>query len=233
MRLDKFLANAGLGSRKEVKLLIKSLRVSVNDHLVKSEKFNVDEQKDIICVDNQKIEYQEFYYILLNKPSGYVSSTIAENNYPPVTDLLSEYDFAKLFPVGRLDVDTTGVLLLSNNGLLAHKLLSPKYHVDKVYLVTTDYPLQKEMITAFEKGVVINGEKLLPAKLEILSDNQARVTLHQGKYHQIKRMFLHYGLTVIKLERIKFAFLDAANLKLGEYRSLTKDEIKQLFSLFD
>lgn len=233
MRLDKFLANAGLGSRKEVKLLIKSLRVSVNDHLVKSEKFNVDEQKDIICVDNQKIEYQEFYYILLNKPSGYVSSTIAENNYPPVTDLLSEYDFAKLFPVGRLDVDTTGVLLLSNNGLLAHKLLSPKYHVDKVYLVTTDYPLQKEMITAFEKGVVINGEKLLPAKLEILSDNQARVTLHQGKYHQVKRMFLHYGLTVIKLERIKFAFLDAANLKLGEYRSLTKDEIKQLFSLFD
>ena len=233
MRLDKFLANAGLGSRKEVKLLIKSLRVSVNNHLVKSEKFNVDEQKDIICVDNQKIEYQEFYYILLNKPSGYVSSTIAENNYPPVTDLLSEYDFAKLFPVGRLDVDTTGVLLLSNNGLLAHKLLSPKYHVDKVYLVTTDYPLQKEMITAFEKGVVINGEKLLPAKLEILSDNQARVTLHQGKYHQVKRMFLHYGLTVIKLERIKFAFLDAANLKLGEYRSLTKDEIKQLFSLFD
>lgn len=233
MRLDKFLANAGLGSRKEVKLLIKSLRVSVNGHLVKSEKFNVDEQKDIICVDNQKIEYQEFYYILLNKPSGYVSSTIAENNYPPVTDLLSEYDFAKLFPVGRLDVDTTGVLLLSNNGLLAHKLLSPKYHVDKVYLVTTDYPLQKEMISAFEKGVVINGEKLLPAKLEILSDNQARVTLHQGKYHQVKRMFFHYGLTVIKLERIKFAFLDTVNLKLGEYRSLTKDEIEQLFSLFD
>lgn len=233
MRLDKFLANAGLGSRKEVKLLIKSLRVSVNDHLVKSEKFNVDEQKDIICVDGQKIDYQEFYYILLNKPSGYVSSTIAENNYPPVTDLLSEYDFAKLFPVGRLDVDTTGVLLLSNNGLLAHKLLSPKYHVDKVYLATTDYPLQKEMISAFEKGVEINEEKLLPAKLEILSDNQARVTLHQGKYHQVKRMFLHYGLTVIKLERIKFAFLDTKNLKVGEYRSLTKEEIQQLFSLFD
>ena len=171
MRLDKFLANAGLGSRKEVKSIIKDGRVLVNNHFIKSDKFNIDELNDKIYVDNELIEFHQFYYILLNKPAGYVSSTEIERNYPPVTDLVSEYNFAKIFPVGRLDVDTTGVLLLSNNGQLAHKLLSPKYHVDKTYLVTTDYPLQKEMIVAFEKGVILDDEKLLPAKLEILTSN--------------------------------------------------------------
>lgn len=233
MRLDKFLANAGLGSRKEVKSIIKDGRVLVNNHIIKSDKFNIDELNDKIYVDKELIEFHQFYYILLNKPIGYVSSTEVERNYPPVTDLVSEYNFAKIFPVGRLDVDTTGVLLLSNNGQLAHKLLSPKYHVDKTYLVTTDYPLQKEMIIAFEKGVILDDEKLLPAKLEILSSNEARVTIHQGKYHQVKRMFLHYGLTVIKLEREKFAFLDVKDLSSGEYRLLNNDEINKLLKLVE
>lgn len=233
MRLDRFLANSGLGTRKEVKEYIKALRVTVNNHLVKSEKFSIDEINDVVCFDNEKVNYQEFYYILLNKPEGYVSSTLSEGKYPPVTDLVNEFSFAKVTPVGRLDVDTTGVLLLSNNGILAHRLLSPKYHVDKTYLVTTDYSIQKEMVVAFEKGVVIDGEKLLPAKLEILSNNEARVTIHQGKYHQVKRMFAHYGLTVVKLVREKFAFLEIGELNLGEYRELTKEEVNNLLSLVD
>lgn len=233
MRLDKYLSNAGIGSRKDVKKMIKDERVLVNNHLVKSEKFNVDENKDIVLLDNQKIDYRQFYYVLINKPQNYVSSTLMERNYPPITDLVSEYSFANLFPVGRLDVDTVGVLLLTNNGTLAHKLISPKYHVDKVYLVETDYPLQKEMIVAFEKGVILDGERLLPAKLEILSTNKARVTIHQGKYHQVKRMFAHYGLTVISLEREKFAFLTKGNLKQGEYRLLTDEEVNNLISLVD
>ena len=154
-----------------------------------------------------------------------------ERNYPPVTDLVSEYDFVDLFPVGRLDVDTTGVLILTNNGTLAHRLISPKFEVDKTYLVETDYPIQKEMIIAFEKGVMLDDEKLLPAKLEILDDNVGRVTIHQGKYHQVKRMFARYGLTVISLEREKFAFLEKGNLKQGETRQLTNEEVIKLKEL--
>ena len=231
MRLDKFLSNAGIGSRKEVKTLIKQERVRVNNHIIKSEKFNIDENVDEVFLDDERIIYQDFYYFLLNKPKNYVSSTKMERNYPPVTDLVSEYDFVDLFPVGRLDVDTTGVLILTNNGTLAHRLISPKFEVDKTYLVETDYPIQKEMIIAFEKGVMLDDEKLLPAKLKILDDNIGRVTIHQGKYHQVKRMFARYGLTVISLEREKFAFLDKGNLKQGETRQLTNEEVIKLKEL--
>lgn len=231
MRLDRFLSHAGFGTRKEVKSLLKEGRVYLNGHLIKTDGKNVDELSDTIEVDGQKVTYREFYYVLLNKPSGYVSSTLPERNYPPVTDLVPEYDFAHLFPAGRLDVDTTGVLLLTNNGPLAHRLISPKYHVDKTYLVTTDYPLQEEMISCFRDGVVLDGEKLLPAKLEILNPNKAKVTLHQGKYHQIKRMFAHYGLTVLSLDRLSFAFLNHEQLKLGEYRLLNEEEILRLEDL--
>ena len=231
MRLDKFLSNAGIGSRKEVKTLIKQERVRVNNHIIKSEKFNIDENVDEVFLDDERIIYQDFYYFLLNKPKNYVSSTKMERNYPPVTDLVSEYDFVDLFPVGRLDVDTTGVLILTNNGTLAHRLISPKFEVDKTYLVETDYPIQKEMIIAFEKGVMLDDEKLLPAKLEILDDNIGRVTIHQEKYHQVKRMFARYGLTVISLEREKFAFLDKGNLKQGETRQLTNEEVIKLKEL--
>ena len=233
MRLDKFLSNAGYGSRKEVKAILKQGRVTVNDILVKADNRNIDENNDIICVDNQKVNYQEFYYVLLNKPSGYVSATLPERHYPPVTDLVSEFAFAKLFPVGRLDVDTTGTLLLTNNGTLAHRLISPKYHVDKKYYVEVDYPLQKELIINFERGVVIDDTPLLPGKLEIIDEFKAYVTIHEGKYHQIKRMFFHYGYTVLKLDRVEFAFLNHKDLKLGEYRKLTKEEVNQLITLVE
>lgn len=230
MRLDRFLANSGLGTRKEVKRLIKAGRITVDDIVITSDSTNIDEYKNKVCFDDNIIEYHLFYYILINKPKGYVSAT-EDNVYPPVTELISEYDFAHLFPVGRLDVDTTGTLLLTNNGSLCHKLLSPKNHVDKTYFVETDYDINPKLIDDFAKGIMLDGELTLPAKLEIVSNNKAYLTIHQGKFHQVKRMFSHYGLTVINLDRYKFAFLDVQDLKLGEYRLLTAIEIENLLNL--
>ena len=230
MRLDRYLSNSGIGTRKEVKQYIKKGLVKVNDNIITQDGFNVDEYQDDIYFEDEKIEYHEFYYILLNKPQGYVSAT-NDNVYPPVTDLVSEYAFAKLFPVGRLDVDTTGTLLLTNNGTLCHRLLAPKYHVDKKYYVETDYKIQTHLIDAFEKGIMLDDEMTLPAKLEIIDDTHAYLTIHQGKFHQVKRMFLHFGLTVISLDRAELAFLNHEDLKQGEYRVLTKEEIAKLMDL--
>ena len=230
MRLDRYLANSGLGTRKEVKSYIKKGLIRVNNEIIKSDGFNIDEYKDEIFFQDEKIQYHEFYYILLNKPQGYVSAT-NDNVYPPVTDLVSEYAFAKLFPVGRLDVDTTGTLLLTNNGTLCHRLLSPKYHVDKKYYVETDYPIKSHLIEAFKNGILLDDELTLPAKLEIVDETHAYLTIHQGKFHQVKRMFLHFGLTVISLDRYEFAFLNHNDLKQGEYRLLTSEEIAKLINL--
>lgn len=227
MRLDKFLANSGVGSRSEVKHFIKDKRVKVNSEVVRSDSFNVDEKKDIVFFDDLEVRYKEFYYILLNKPQGYVSAVI-DKVYPPVLDLLPEYRFANLFPVGRLDVDTTGALLLTNNGDLAHKLLSPKYHVDKTYAVEVDKKLDPKLIEAFKNGVELDGELTLPADLVIMNDKNAELTIHQGKFHQVKRMFKKFGYEVVKLSRKSFAFLTVDSLKLGEYRELTLEEENKL-----
>ena len=230
MRLDKFLSNSGLGTRSEVKRLIKDKRVKVNGEIIRSDSFNVNESKDIILFDDLEVQYKEFYYILLNKPQGYVSAVI-DNVYPPVTDLLPEYAFAKLFPVGRLDVDTTGALLLTNDGELAHKLISPKYHVDKVYEVEVNGKISRNLREFFKKGVELDGELTLPADLEIIDDTHALLTLHQGKFHQVKRMFKKFDYDVIKLNRKAFAFLTVDDLELGEYRELTLEEEKKLHAI--
>ena len=230
MRLDKFLANSGVGTRSEVKRLIKNKRVKVNSEIVRSDSFNVNESKDIVLFDDLEVKYKEFYYILLNKPQGYVSAVI-DNVYPPVTDLLPEYGFAKLFPVGRLDVDTTGVLLLTNDGELAHKLISPKYHVDKVYEVEVHKKITGNLREFFKKGIELDGEITLPADLEIVDNTHAELTLHQGKFHQVKRMFKKFDYEVVKLNRKAFAFLTVDGLKLGEYRELTLEEENKLRSI--
>ena len=227
MRLDKYLANSGVGSRSEVKRLIKDKRIKVNGEIVKRDSFNVDETKDVVLFDDLEVRYKKFYYILLNKPEGYVSAVI-DNVYPPVIDLLPEYQFANLFPVGRLDVDTTGALLLTNNGDLAHKLLSPKYHVDKTYVVEVDKKLDPKLIDAFKNGVELDNELTLPADLVIINDKNAELTIHQGKFHQVKRMFKKFGYEVTKLSRKSFAFLTTEGLELGEYRELTLEEEKKL-----
>lgn len=228
MRLDKFLVNAGIGSRKEVKLLIKNKRIKINNIIPNTSSLSIDEYKDKIYFDDELITYHEFYYFLLNKPEGYVSATKMERNYPPVTDLIPDYFFASLFPVGRLDVDSTGLLIMTNDGKLAHDLLSPKKHVDKVYQVEVDYKLKDELIEKFEKGIIIDNELTLPAKLKIIDDYHAEVTLHEGKFHQVKRMFQYFSYKVISLHRSQFDFLTLGNLKIGEYRMLNSDEIEKL-----
>lgn len=227
MRLDKFLANSGIGSRSEVKNYIRKGRIKVDGEIVKSSSINIDENINKISFDDEIIDYHEFYYVLINKPKGYVSA-VTDNVYPPVTDLVTEYQFAKLFPVGRLDVDTTGTLLLTNDGKLCHRLLSPKYHVDKTYHVITDYDIKEEMIKDFEEGIILDGELTLPAKLTILGKREAELTIHQGKFHQVKRMFSKYSLKVMELDRKSFAFLNHEDLKIGEYRELNKDEVQKL-----
>ena len=227
MRLDRFLSNSGLGTRKEVKAFIKKGLIKVNNNIAKSDSLNINEYTDEIYFNDEKIDYHEFIYVLLNKPQGYVSAT-NDNVYPPVTDLVSEYAYKKLFPVGRLDVDTTGTLLLTNDGTLCHKLLAPKYHVNKKYFVETDYPIKKEMIEAFKNGILLDDELTLPGTLEIIDDTHAYLTIHQGKFHQVKRMFAHFGLTVISLDRTEFAFLNHQGLNQGEYRLLTNEEILEL-----
>ena len=223
MRLDKFLANSGIGSRSEVKRIIKDKRIRVNGEIIKSDSFNVDETKDVVLFDETEIKYKKFYYILLNKPQGYVSASI-DNVYPPVTDLLPEYRFANLHTVGRLDVDTTGALLLTNNGDLTHKLISPKYKVDKVYEVEVNKKIDRNLVEIFKNGIELDGELTLPADLLIIDDKHAELTLHQGKFHQVKRMFKKFGYEVVKLNRKSFAGLTVEDLGLGEYRELTIEE---------
>lgn len=227
MRLDKFLANSGIGSRSEVKNYIRKGRIKVDGEIAKSSSLIIDENINKISFDDEIIDYHEFYYVLINKPKGYVSA-VTDNVYPPVTDLVTEYQFAKLFPVGRLDVDTTGTLLLTNDGKLCHRLLSPKYHVDKTYHVITDYDIKEEVIKDFEEGIILDGELTLPAKLTILGKREAELTIHQGKFHQVKRMFLKYSLKVMELDRKSFAFLNHEDLEIGEYRELNKDEVQKL-----
>lgn len=227
MRLDKFLSNNGFGTRKEVKDLIKKGYVSVNDNDKIKFDQSIDPTVDIIKVDDEIIEYKENYYFLMNKPKGYISAT-EDYKQDTVLDLIPEYAYLHLFPVGRLDKDTTGALILTTDGELTHRLISPKYHVDKIYYVEVDKVLNPSIKDKFEHGLKLDGEELLPSKFEYLDEHHARVTLHQGKYHQVKRMFEYFGYTVVNLHRETFAFLTLEGIEEGNYRELTDEEISKL-----
>ena len=228
MRLDKFLKDTGFGSRKEVKVLIKQKRVSVNDEVISNEGISVDENADIIKVDNTQVIYIKYVYIMMNKPKGVVSATI-DNVHSTVIDLINEFKYLDLFPVGRLDIDTEGLLLITNDGALSHNLLSPKKHVDKTYYLETNEVLTIDDINKLESGVLIDNELTLPAKLEIVEDNKYLLTIHEGKFHQVKRMILFVGKKVTFLKRIKFGSLVLdKDLPLGSYRLLTNEEIENL-----
>ncbi len=227
MRLDKYLSNSGYGSRKEVKSLIKHGQVKVNEKLIKDDSFHVIPEKDLVFVNDLKVNFRQNHYILLYKPEGYISST-EDENYPSVLNLVSDYRHAALFPVGRLDVDTTGVLLLTDDGDLAHRLLSPKRHVDKVYRVTVDHSLSDKLIEYFKVGILLDGKTTLPATLTILSDLEAEVILNEGRFHQVKRMFSAFNYTVVSLKRTQFDCLTLKGLNVGEYRLLSESEIEKL-----
>lgn len=232
-RLDKILSNMGYGSRRDVKKYIKDGLVSVNDKIVKNNDIKVDQYKDKIIFDGDIVVYREFIYLMMNKPQGIVSST-DDPLTKTVIDLLSdEYLIFEPFPVGRLDKDTEGFLLISNDGKLSHELLSPKKGINKTYYVEVDGIVEPQHMEIFKEGITLDeGYKTMPAKLEIIESNiisKVNLTIQEGKYHQVKRMFGSLSMNVIFLKRISMGSLalDKA-LKPGEYRELTEEEIKML-----
>ena len=235
MRLDKLLSHAGYGSRKDVKKIIVSGSITVNDKVIKKVGHNVDPETDIIQYMNETVLYQEYYYVMLNKPDGIISAT-EDREYETVIDWV-ELDFghAQLFPVGRLDIDTTGLLLLTNNGQLAHQLLSPKKKVNKSYEALIEGVVTEEDIQKFEKGLDLGDFITQSANLEILevhaeiSQTLIHVEITEGKFHQVKRMFEAVGKEVIQLHRISMGPLKLdPELALGDYRELTEAEMDLL-----
>ncbi len=225
MRLDKFLADCALGSRSEIKNAIKKGNVTVNSVIIKDPGFHVDE-KDSVTFSGQAVTYSPFIYLMMNKPAGVISATEDKSKKTVLSLIDKKYDHYDLFPVGRLDIDTVGLLIISNDGEMAHKALSPKSHVEKTYYVETETLITEDDKLAFEEGVFIaGGTKTLPAKLSILSEKSAHLTITEGKFHQVKLMFEARGNKVVYLKRIKFGklMLDKS-LKEGEYRPLKPDE---------
>ena len=227
IRLDKMLAHMGYGTRKEVKELIRKGYVSVDGEIIKSDDLKVDENSEVIIFD-EVVKYDEFIYLMLNKPDGYISATF-DNNLPTVLDLIYGYESRNLFPVGRLDIDTFGLLLLTNDGQLAHKLLSPKNHVNKKYFLRYEGKLNPKVNELFNKGIQIDDYITKPAIFEDLGNNEAYITISEGKFHQVKRMMEYVGCKVTYLERITFGSLTLDNsLKRGEFRRLTEEELENL-----
>lgn len=228
MRLDKLLSHMGYGSRKNVKALIRQGYVSVNGEVVANDDYKVDEKTDEIILFDEAVCYEDEIYLLMNKPQGVLTAT-RDSSQPTVLDLIDGYDRRNLFPVGRLDKDTTGLLLITNNGKLAHQLLSPKNHVDKTYELTFSGTLCPNYATLFAEGVRLEDDFVcLPATISV-EQNRAVITIQEGKYHQIKRMMEAVGGTVLTLKRISFGPLNLPmDLKEGDYRRLTKEEIVAL-----
>lgn len=226
-RLDKLLASTGLWSRSEVKELIRQQRVTIGGQRALSPEQKCDAQ-DEICVDGQRVDCGGFVYLMLHKPAGVLSAT-EDASQPTVLDLLpTQYKKRGVSPVGRLDKDTTGLLLLTDDGALAHRLLSPKRHVDKVYFARVDGVLDEADVRAFKEGMTLgDGTRCMSAALEILEGGAAcRVTVQEGKYHQVKRMLAARGKPVTALHRLSMGplQLDPA-LAPGQWRPLTGDEV--------
>lgn len=231
MRVDKLLSNVGVASRAELKKYCKQGLISVNGKVINNPGVQVDSENDDIRFNGEKIVYREFVYIMLNKPDGYISATYDKYD-PIVLDLIDQsYLVFEPFPVGRLDKDTEGLLVLTNDGQLAHRVLSPKKHVPKTYYAKIQGKVTEEDILAFEKGVILDdGYETMPSQLKILkSDDMSEIelTIHEGKFHQVKRMFESVGKKVVYLKRLSMGKLKLdESLKLGEYRELTEEEVK-------
>ncbi len=218
IRLDKLLAHTGYGSRKDVKTLIRKGYVTINDVVVKNDDTKVDTELDEITVFDENVHYEEFVYLLINKPKGYLSATF-DTKYPTVLDLIPISYGNGLFPVGRLDIDTTGLQLITNDGKLAHEMLNPKSHVSKKYDVIYSGSLIPNVKEKFKEGIDINGEYVTkPGNIELLEPGHAIVTIEEGKFHQVKRMIKHCGGEVTELKRISFGKLELPNdLEEGKY----------------
>ena len=232
MRLDKYLSEMGAGTRSELKKAVRAGRVTVNCVKVKDAAIHVEED-DVICMDGERVAYEQFVYYLMNKPAGVISAT-EETRDRTVLDLLEGQQRKGLFPVGRLDRDTEGLLLITNDGELAHRLLSPKKHVDKVYFARLDAPVGETERRQFAEGLRVDETlTAMPAQLDILGPgNEVKVTIREGKFHQIKRMFAAVGREVVYLKRLSMGplVLDGS-LPPGAYRRLTEEEESAIISL--
>lgn len=237
-RLDKLLAHSGFGTRSEIKQLVKRGFVQVNGHTVKDSGLQVDPDADEIAVDGEPVAYREYVYVMLNKPQGVISAT-EDSRERTVLDLIDEpYRRCGLFPVGRLDKDTEGLLLLTNDGKLAHELLAPRKHVPKTYFALVEGRVNEQDQAGFRKGVTLDdGYTTLPAELVIAAEGdpaarkpaEIELTIMEGKFHQVKRMFAAVGKRVVYLKRLRMGTLSLdESLAPGEYRELTERELEEL-----
>lgn len=232
MRLDKFLADMGAGTRSQIKEAVRRGRVTVNGSPVSKADVKVSDT-DVILFDGRQVTYTAMEYYMLYKPAGVLSAS-RDRKAPTVLDLITDKKRKDLFPVGRLDKDTEGLLLISNDGELAHRLLSPKHHVSKVYFARVDGMITEEMRKKFAEGITIDEEfQALPAEMKILraneSESEAELTIYEGKFHQVKRMFESVGLTVTYLKRLSMgSLLLDETLGKGGFRPLSEKELECL-----
>lgn len=229
MRIDKFLSHMGVGTRTEVKQLLKKGAISVNNQVEKSPKTQIQPSEDQVKLNGERIQYVDKVYLLLNKPKGYISATV-DDHHKTVLDLIDDYKYLDLFPVGRLDKDTEGLLLITNDGDFNHQLMSPTKHVSKTYEVISQKTITKNDIKLFKTGIELNEGLTKPAELKVgEQEKQSFVTIYEGKYHQVKRMFHAIDNEVIELKRIKIGDLALDDdLIQGTYRHLTEQDFKQL-----
>ncbi len=230
MRLDKLLANMGYGTRKEVKKLLKTGVVRVDEEIIKDPKQHVNTEQNQVMVHEEIVEYREFIYLMMNKPAGVISATEDEDDETVIDILIPDDQVFEPFPVGRLDKDTEGLLIITNDGKLAHHLTSPKHHVPKTYFAKINGVVTEEDVLAFEKGVTLDdGYETKPGELTILSSDELseiELTIHEGKFHQVKRMFEAVGKQVVYLQRIQMGDIHLdRDLEPGEYRELTAEEV--------
>jgi 16S rRNA pseudouridine516 synthase len=230
MRLDQFLTSVLGVSRKDAKIILKQKKVLVNQKLETNSSLQINETKDEVIYNNQILKYQEHIYLILNKPNGYITST-EDYNHQTVMDLINHPLKHKLFPVGRLDIDTEGLLLITNNGPLSHELLSPKKHVSKTYYVEIDKTFPTDGIEILKNGIMLDGTISVAEDIELINETSLNLTITEGKYHQVKRMMAHLGLNVTYLKRISFGNLKLPNdLEIGSFRELTLSEVELLIN---
>lgn len=234
MRLDKYLTSCYLGTRKEVKNIIKQKRIKVNGIITTKDNFEIDENKDIVALDDKALKYQKYYYYLLNKPKDYVSATYDTINKTVVELFLDLPPLLQkeLFPVGRLDKDTEGMIIVTNDGDFSHKVTSPKHHVKKTYYVEYEGLLDENSEELLKNGLKDeNGITFLPAIIKRISNSSCYLTIEEGKYHQVKRMIHILGGILTYLKRVKIGDLSLpSDLELGKYIELAEDDISKLIS---
>ena len=223
------LSHMGIASRKELKRVISKGRVTIDGVAARAGKEQIDVDKNIVEVDGVRVIYKEFIHIMLNKPAGYVSARSDSRDYTVIDIVADDFGQFELFPVGRLDKDTEGLIVLSNDGKLAHSLLSPKKHIPKTYYARIDGIVNEEDVKKFKDGIILEDFTALPAELKILKageESEIEVTIYEGKFHQVKRMFDVVGKPVIYLKRVSMGKLELdETLELGEYRELAEEEL--------